>query len=155
MATTHFSLATDWHFDAPVERVWMLILRSEEWPDWWRAVKCVEPIRHGDHEGVGVVRRFTWTTALPYTLTFDVETVRVKRNREIEGRASGELDGVGLWTFSETNGGTHLNYLWRVEATKPWMRRLAPVLRPLFAWNHGKVMAWGLEGAKRRLAAAS
>lgn len=156
MATTHFSLVTDWRFDAPVERVWALIERSEEWPDWWRAVKRVEPLRDGDDEGVGAIRRFTWATALPYTLSFDVETVRVVRHRLIEGRASGELDGVGLWTFREPDGGgTHLNYLWRVGVTKPWMRRLAPLLRPVFAWNHGKVMAWGLEGAKRRLESLS
>ncbi len=151
MATTHFSLISDWHFEAPLERVWALIEASEAWPEWWRAVKRVELVRDGAADGVGAVRRLTWATALPYTLAFDVETVRVVRHSEIEGRAFGELDGTGLWNFYTEPHGIHVRYTWRVEVTKPWMRRLAPLLRPMFAWNHNKVMAWGLEGARRRL----
>ena len=31
---------------------------------------------------------------------------------------------------------------------------MAPVLRPVFAWNHHKVMQWGYEGLKRKLGEA-
>lgn len=34
------------------------------------------------------------------------------------------------------------------------MNLLAPLARPLFAWNHDVVMAWGLAGLLRLLAAA-
>ena len=43
-------------------------------------------------------------------------------------------------------------YDWIVELTKPWMRSLAPILRPVFAWNHNKVMEWGRDGITRKLA---
>jgi hypothetical protein len=33
------------------------------------------------------------------------------------------------------------------------MRQLAPLLRPVFAWNHGVVMGWGEDGLQRKLAA--
>jgi len=33
------------------------------------------------------------------------------------------------------------------------MRRLLPVLRPVFAWNHDKVMQAGDAGLRRHLAA--
>jgi hypothetical protein len=39
--------------------------------------------------------------------------------------------------------------------TRPWMRLLAllaPLARPVFAWNHGVVMAWGRQGLERHLA---
>jgi hypothetical protein len=39
-----------------------------------------------------------------------------------------------------------------VEVTQPWMRFVAPIARPVFAWNHGVVMRWGHEGLARRLA---
>ena len=35
---------------------------------------------------------------------------------------------------------------WNVEVRKVLVRRLTPVLRPLFAWNHGWAMARGLAG---------
>ena len=148
---TKFTLVTDWHFTTPLDRVWVLIEKVEDWPDWWRAVKRVETIREGDETGLGAIRRITWATALPYTLTFDVEVTSITKHDSIEGRAHGELDGVGLWNFQAEPEGTHVRYLWRVDVTKAWMKLLAPVLAPVFAWNHNKVMCWGLEGARRRL----
>lgn len=151
MAKTQFVLVTDWHFDAPIARVWTLIEDVANWPRWWRAVRKVELLAAGDAHGIGAVRRLTWATALPYTLTFDVALVRVEPGRLSEGRAFGELDGTGIWTLYEEDGGTHVRYDWRVDVTKPWMRLLAPLLRPVFAWNHNVVMRWGEEGARRRL----
>lgn len=148
---TQFTLVTDWHFTSPIERVWALIEDVEHWPDWWRAVKRVEIVRSGDADGVGAVRRITWATALPYTLTFDAEVTRIERLDCIEGRAVGELDGTGVWTFHSEPEGTHARYVWRVNVTKRWMVLLAPILSPLFTWNHNKVMCWGLEGARRAL----
>jgi uncharacterized protein YndB with AHSA1/START domain len=153
-AMTHFSLVSDWHFEAPVERVWALIEKVEDWPAWWRAVKRVETIREGGANGVGAVRRITWATALPYTLTFDVEVTKIVRPDCIEGRAFGELEGTGIWNFHDEPEGTHVRYFWRVEVTKPWMRALAPLLERVFEWNHHQVMLWGLEGARKRLGGA-
>lgn len=124
----------------------------EGWPGWWRAVRKVELLNAGGADGIGAVRRLTWVTALPYTLTFDVELVRIEPGRLSEGRAFGELDGTGIWTLYEEKGGTHVRYDWRVDVTKAWMRLLAPLLRPVFAWNHNVVMRWGEEGLRRRLA---
>ena len=117
-------------------------------------MRAVETIETGDASGVGALRRITWRTALPCTLTFVVRTTRVAPMRLIEGRAEGELDGTGLWTFTSAGGGTHLRYDWRVAVTKPWMRVAAPLLRPVFAWNHGVVMGWGETDLRRRLARA-
>lgn len=152
MATTQFTLVTDWHFDATIAHVWALIEDVEGWPSWWRAVRKVEMLKAGGADGIGTVRRLTWATALPYTLTFDVELVRVEPGQLSEGRAFGELDGTGIWTLREEASGTHVRYDWRVDVTKAWMRLLAPLLRPVFAWNHNVVMRWGEEGARRRLA---
>jgi len=40
-----------------------------------------------------------------------------------------------------------------VEVAKPWMRLIAPLARPVFAWNHAMVMDWGRQGLERLLAA--
>jgi hypothetical protein len=90
-------------------------------------------------------------SALPYRLTFNVRTVRIERPRVIEVHADGELRGVGCWQLTSTPDGTHVRYDWTVETTKPWMRLLAPVARPVFAWNHRVIMRWGLEGLRGRL----
>ena len=151
MAAKDLHLVTEWRLAAPVETVWALIAAPADWPSWWRAVKAVETLEPGDARGVGAVRRITWRTALPYSLTFVVRTTQAEPMRFIEGRAEGELDGTGLWTFTASDGGTLLRYDWRVAVTKPWMRIGAPLLRPVFAWNHGVVMGWGEKDIAPRL----
>jgi hypothetical protein len=88
---------------------------------------------------------------LPYSLTFDMTTTRVEAPGRIEGTASGELAGKGVWRLAADNDGTSVRYDWTVRANKRWMRLLAPVARPLFAWNHDAVMADGERGLRRLL----
>jgi hypothetical protein len=152
MPATQFHLITDWSLPGPVEPVWRALTAPEHWPSWWRAVARVEPLAEGDANGVGAVRRITWRTALPYTLTFTMRVTRVEPMALIEGRAEGELAGIGRWTLRPEGARTQVRYDWMVEVTKPWMRRAAPLLRPVFAWNHGVVMRWGYEGLTRKLA---
>jgi uncharacterized protein YndB with AHSA1/START domain len=153
MASGRFHLITDWTLAAPVEPIWQALMAPEQWPSWWRAVARVETITEGDANGVGARRRIAWRTALPYTLTFVMRVTRVEPMTLIEGRAEGELDGLGRWTLAADGGRSHVRYDWIVEVTRPWMRIAAPVLRPVFAWNHGVVMRWGYEGLARKLAA--
>jgi uncharacterized protein YndB with AHSA1/START domain len=148
---TAYSFSTVWQFKAPLDAVWNLVYRSEEWPAWWRGVERVEVLEEGGAHHVGGVRRFTWKSRLPYRLSFDMRTVRVEPLSLIEGEAFGELTGRGLWTFSSSAGVTGVRYDWSVETTKPWMNLLAPLARPLFKWNHDVVMAWGAEGLAKRL----
>jgi len=80
-----------------------------------------------------------------------MRTTRVEKPAIIEGVADGELAGTGKWTLTPRRGGTDVRYDWHVDATKPWMRTLGPILRPAFEWNHDVIMRWGYEGLRRRL----
>lgn len=148
-----FELVTHWRLEAPLPAVWQCIERVQDWPRWWPSVRRVETLVPGRADGVGAIRRLSWRTALPYDLTFDVEVTRVVPQAVIEGRASGELEGAGTWILAEADGVTTATYDWRVDLGKRWMRALAPLLRPVFAWNHGIVMRRGEIGLKRLLAA--
>jgi hypothetical protein len=98
-----------------------------------------------------------WTLAAPREAVWreltKPEDWPVEPMTVIEGRAEGELSGVGRWTVDGDRVMTRVRYDWRVEVTQPWMRFVAPLARPVFAWNHGVVMGWGGEGLARRLAA--
>jgi hypothetical protein len=153
MAVSDYEFVTVWRFDAPLERVWDEIKHSENWSDWWKGVIGVVELQAGDNDGLGSVRRSTWKSALPYTLEFDSEIVRIENLRVIEARAFGELEGRGLWQFfSDDDGKTRVEYDWTVKTTKPWMNVLAPLARPIFRWNHNVIMGWGEAGLTKRLA---
>ena len=146
-----YSFVTEWTFESPLENVWNEIRDVDRWPDWWKYVKSVELIKNGGPDEIGTVRRITWSTALPYTLSFDTELTHMDPFRRMEGIAHGELSGKGIWTFAQEGDKTHVRYDWEVRTTKQWMNLLAPIARPLFHWNHDKVMNAGYTGLKKRL----
>lgn len=148
---SQYSFVTTWKFNAPLEKVWLIIRDMDSWPEWWKYVKSVKLTSAGDTDDIGSIRRIVWTTALPYELTFDSELVSVQHLKCIKGKAVGDLTGVGVWTFSIENGVTSVQYDWVVSTTKKWMNLFVPIARPLFKWNHDKVMKAGYKGLKQRL----
>ena len=151
LSVNQYTLVTRWHLAAPIERIWAALTRPGEWPSWWRYVKAVEEIEKGDADGIGAVRRFTWSSRLPYELSFSMRTTALRRPNFLEGAASGELNGTGRWRLSESSAGTRAEYEWSVDTGKRWMNVLAPVLAPVFKWNHGQVMREGARGLARHL----
>ncbi|MCA1689528.1 MAG: SRPBCC family protein, partial [Actinobacteria bacterium] len=126
-----YKFLTTWCVDAPVEQVWEILNETESYPEWWKGVRAVELLRDGDDQGVGQVSRFSWRSVLPYTLRFDMRVTRVERPHLIEGQATGELEGRGVWRLYEGHG-TAVVYDWQVRTTQAWMNVLGPVARPAF-----------------------
>jgi carbon monoxide dehydrogenase subunit G len=145
---------TDWEIDAPPALVWAAITETEQWPRWWRHVRRVEVVRRGDGTGLGAVRRIDWVTQLLYGFTIEVECTEVRPQRLLRGRARGALVGEGVWELQPSGAGTAVRYTWRAELAARWMRVAAPVLAPVFRWNHGCVMRSGEEGLRRLMQAA-
>lgn len=146
-----YKFVTIWRVKAPIETVWNEIYRSSEWPAWWKGVESVAELRKGNETGVGTIQRYTWKSKLPYRLSFNMETIRIEPPLLLEGIATGELQGRGLWQLSSEDGETIVRYDWTVETTKLWMNLLSPIARPLFEWNHNVVMSWGAQGLEQRL----
>ncbi|MEO6039863.1 MAG: SRPBCC family protein [Saprospiraceae bacterium] len=149
--TKQYAFVTLWKIEAPVTAVWPVIHASQDWPQWWKALRQVKTIRPGDTAGVGAITEAIWRTALPYNITFQFETTEVQPLQRIAGHAFGELEGQGTWSFTEENGVTTVRYDWQVATRKGWMNRLAFLLEPAFRWNHDVVMRWGGEGLAKRL----
>ena len=148
----YYEFVTEWRFDAPVTAVWEQIKASEHWNEWWKGVIRVVELKPGDADGLGSIRRSTWKSALPYTLEFDLEVMRIEAPHILEARAFGELEGVGLWTLTaENENTTRVRYDWKVKTTKAWMNYLAPIAKPFFRWNHNIIMGWGGEGLAKKL----
>jgi hypothetical protein len=149
----NYSFLTTWLIDAPRERAWAVIEDTVHWPDWWRGVVRVDELHPGRPDRVGCCYAIEWRSRLPYPLEFEFTVSRVERPMLMEGNAVGELTGHGRWRLLEDAGVTAVIYEWNVSTTKRWMNLLAPVARPVFAYNHDVVMGWGGEGLARRLGA--
>lgn len=150
-----YSFLTTWVVAAPLPRVWEVLSTPEAYPEWWKGVRkatIVEPGEDGGH-GVGTLYRLTWRSKLPYTLEFDSRVTRIEAPHLMEGQASGELEGVGVWRLFESALGTAAIYSWDVSTTRAWMNAVGPLARPAFAWNHDYVMSQGARGLADKLGA--
>lgn len=148
----NFEYHSHWPIEAPVEAVWAALTEVDDWPQWWPYVARVQTLRRGDADGLGSLRRIDWTSRLPYGFTLEVECTEVQRLRLLRARACGDLAGEGLWTLDRRGAGaTDLRYVWRLDVNRPWMRITAPLMAPVFRWNHEGVMAGGCAGLRRHL----
>jgi hypothetical protein len=150
---TRYVFLTTWLLEASRDDAWEVLQDPLSWPEWWRGVVRVSELDGGDAERVGSRYRIAWRSRIPYELEFDFTVRKVDAPCCMEGDAEGDLAGSGRWLLFERDGVTAVLYEWNVATSKRWMRVLAPVARPVFAYNHDVVMRWGGEGLARRLGA--
>jgi hypothetical protein len=151
MKPAQYQFITRWKVDAPAEQVWNAIYNSLLWPQWWKGVVAVQEINPGDALGLGSIRTYTWRSVLPYSLRFNIELTQRQDHALLSGTATGDLSGTGTWYFVAKGNTCFVEYHWHVHTTKSWMNWLAPLLRPVFKYNHNKVMGWGARGLSERL----
>lgn len=149
-----YEFLTSWYVDAPIERVFAVLNDSAAFPEWWKGVTSVNVLEPGDADGVGELAAYSWRSVLPYTLRFESRVARVEPPHLIEGHATGELEGIGIWHLFAGPGGTAVLYAWQVRTTKLWMNMWGPLPRPAFRWNHDRVMRQGGFGLAERLGAS-
>jgi uncharacterized protein YndB with AHSA1/START domain len=148
-----YRFLTTWLLDAPIESAWEALEDNLSWPQWWKGVERVSELEPGDADRIGGRYLIAWRSRLPYELEFEFRIDRKERPHVMSGTATGELTGEGYWRLFEHGGVTAVLYEWNVRTTQRWMNLLAPLARPVFAWNHDVVMRQGGEGLARRLGA--
>lgn len=81
---------------------------------------------------------------LPYTLRWKFLVTETEFPKGFALRALGDFVGTGIWTFQPAaDGHCEVIYDWKIQANKPLLRKLTPVLRPVFALNHHWAMRMG------------
>jgi Polyketide cyclase / dehydrase and lipid transport len=156
-----FVLISRWHLDCAVDAAWQCIAAVRRWPDWWPNVAAVRvdnqdaPQTQFSTSRVGDAAWIDWKTHLGYGFRLRVVTTRVLPPFELEGTAEGDLIGQGLWVLEpvgpQGNDGVLITYRWDLHLNRPWMRFAAPLLRPVFAWNHFAVMRTGAHAMAQHL----
>lgn len=134
-----------WNLDAPPAAVFDALERVDRYPEWWPEIRAVHRIDDGSGE---VVCR----ASLPYELRFTLHQVRRDPVlRVLEASMVGDLEGRSSWTVTAASGRTVAVFDEEVVATKPLLRRLAPVARPVFRANHSLMMRHGRRGLAAHL----
>lgn len=150
-----YRFVTTWRIPAPIDDVWRVLIDSERYPEWWPSFVAYRLLTPGV-TGVGARAERVVRGRLPYALRYRTVTTVLEAPRLAAYRAEGDLRGEGRFVLEPDADGraTTVTFFWDVETTGRLMNLLAPLFKPLFAWNHNAVMAQGETGLIRRLRGA-
>jgi uncharacterized protein YndB with AHSA1/START domain/quercetin dioxygenase-like cupin family protein len=143
-SSSEYVFVDEWDVAAPPDVVFDAIADARSYPVWWRPV-YIDVDAEGEPE-LGKVSRQHFKGRLPYHLRTESTIVRLEPPLVIAAEVRGDLRGRGTWTLTETPGGTHVRFDWRVHADRRLLRVATPLLRPLFRWNHNWAIARAIEG---------
>lgn len=149
-AEYHF--LSEFRFRGDRDRLWDPLVDVERWPAWWSWLKRIEVLRPATGpDGLGSSIRSTVRAPAGYGLVYITEVVHVDRPRRIDLTSSGDLIGVGRFLLAgEAGDVASLSFAWLVSTPKRWMSAAAPVARPMFTWNHDRMMKTFGEGLARQ-----
>jgi len=145
MASNSYRFEDHWQVPFPIERVWDVLARPEEYPLWWRGVYLSATRLDDEGKRVAVVAR----GRLPYKLRFTIESVHQEKPRLIAFRATGDfVTDLSRWLLVPRAGGTAVTLEWNPRVEKPLVKFLSPLLKPIFYWNH----EWTMRRGERQIA---
>ncbi len=147
-----YEFRTVWRVAGTIDEVKAVLGDGPSLPRWWPAVYItVDTLNEGDETGLGGEIALYTKGWLPYTLRWTLLVTEPITDTGYALTATGDLIGTGRWTFGQDGPEVVITYDWRVSASKPLLRRLTWLLRPVFAANHKWAMARGEESLRLEL----
>lgn len=146
-----YHFVSTWKLEAPLDTTFKVMVNSFEWHKWWKSIEQVTHKYSGTKDSIGNIRSYTIKSPLGYKLNFDLKLTKLVYGKLLEGNASGDLVGTGVWYFKEDHNITYITCVWDVKTTIKWMNTFRFILAPVLRWNHAQVMKKGAKGLARRL----
>ena len=154
MPSNVFRFDEVWHLPgATPAEVYDVLAHGELLPLWWKGV-YLEATRLSPPgpPQVGDRLRARARGALPYELQFILEAKELVPDQKVSVKTVGDFDGQWTATIVPEPGGVRVDLVWQVTVNRPILKRLAPLLRPVFAWNHRWTTPRGEKGLLEFLA---
>jgi hypothetical protein len=136
-----------WSVRTTTGRVFDALVDLAGYPDWWPDIRDVTQVDDDTAE-------VTCRSVLPYSLRFRLHrAVEDEPGGRVRVDMTGDLEGYVQGVVVEhRTAGALLAITQRVVVTKPLLRALAPVGRPVFRANHALMMWRGQRGLRAYLA---
>lgn len=147
MSLHRYRFRSVWTVDSPPPETFDVLADLGSYPKWWPEVRAAHQI--GDRAA-----RLHCRSLLPYDLVFEAHHNAEERDSGLlRADLVGDLEGTASWrVLPEGRTGSRLLYTQEVEVTKPLVRRLALIARPLLKANHELMMRNGRRGLRTYLA---
>jgi len=143
---------TEWRVAGTIDEVKAVLGDATSLPRWWPSVYLsVDQVEEGGSDGLGRAVDLHTTGWLPYTLRWTLSITEPMTDTGFAFAGAGDLAGTGRWTFTQDGPEVAITNDWRVQATKPLLRRLGWLLKPAFSANHKWAMRQGQESLRLEL----
>jgi hypothetical protein len=149
MPANSYHLVSHWRVEGTVDEVADIIEDAPALSEWWGSVYSdVAVLEAGNADGTGKVFRLLGKGWLPYSLHLTFRQIDRRYPNGFTVAVSGDLNGVGVWTFDQDGPAVDVTFDWTVAADKAVLRWLSPAFRPIFASNHRWTMRRGEESLR-------
>jgi hypothetical protein len=146
MAWSDYHLVTRWVATGTLDAIAALLRDTRGLARWFPAVvRDVEIVRPGDANGVGQIVALRVKGWMPHTLRFWFRVVEARYPSGFTLEVFGDFEGGLMCQAVQEGGSVTIYFDWNVRVTKPFVRYLTWLLRPLFVSNHRWVVARGQE----------
>ncbi len=108
--------------DGPAERVWALVDKLEEWPQWMPSIKKIERISKGPLAAGSQLSVTAKVSGLTVRLLMTITEFVPERNVVLEGKALG-TSLARFYTLKPVNGKTKLTIGGDVSGALAWLAR--------------------------------
>src|SRR5215510_1428906 len=152
MAQNQYHFIDRWRVEGDVNEVADILEDALALPRWWGSVYFeVKEIEPGEKHGIGKLISLRAGGWLPYTLRINFRTIASNYPHGFTMDATGDLEGLGIWTFAQDGSFVNVTYDWTIKANKPIIQKLSFLLKPIFRSNHNWTMNRGQESLKLEL----
>ena len=141
-----FGFDRSWTFPVPPADLWDILLRTDDYPRWWRWLREFE----SDGLTEGAAARCVVRGPFPYSLNFTVNVLEIGPGRLVRTEVTGDLAGPARLEIAADGDGSAARLLWELELCSPVLRELARWARPLMEWGHGWVVDNGVRQFRSR-----
>lgn len=152
MASHDYEFVSFWNVIGTSEEVYDILINGLEYPRWWPEVYLdVEQTSPGSEHGLGKAGRLLTKGKLPYTLRWSMVVTAVNYPNGFTLQASGDFNGVGIWTFTQNGPAVMIRFDWKIRVEKTVLKHLSFLMKPIFRANHRWAMRRGSEALRVEL----
>jgi carbon monoxide dehydrogenase subunit G len=108
--------------DAPVKKIWALIDKLEEWPQWMPSIKKIERLSKGPLAVGSQLSVIAKVSGLTVTLLMTITEFVAERNVVLEGKALGTRL-TRFYALEPANGKTKVTIGGEVSGALAWLAR--------------------------------
>ncbi|MDI4643499.1 SRPBCC family protein [Cohnella hashimotonis] len=152
MAAHEYYMPTNWRVRADIWEVYEICSDFEGYARWWPEVYLGIHAAGKDAETGNDVFAILSKGKLPYKLRWTSCKTVENAPHALSLKAAGDLAGRGTWKFEQDGEYVNIRFDWYVNADKPLLKYLSPILKPVFRSNHYWAMDRGRESLDRELA---